>query len=268
MNYYLNNKKVSYETTGLVEKGEEITLLSTAIDLTAHKNWANKGFTIEPLFSENIFKEFHQKIHDLIISLWKEAGLDVEYKFPLEHYHSIASEKHIHIAAIEKTKTIYVERFPIPISLLEERISEIVKVPLQVINPFGRQPTFHFRVVRPQTNDNNPLHRDVWQKENADCINLYIPIAGSDKNSSLSIIPESHHWPESDIERTKEGAVINGISYNVPAVTNIFREFEIVRVDPKENEVLVFSPYLIHGGAANLNEDFTRISLEIRLSKR
>jgi len=34
------------------------------------------------------------------------------------------------------------------------------------------------------------------------------------------------------------------------------------------NQVLVFSPYLIHGGAVNLNSNETRISIEIRLWKK
>ena len=42
----------------------------------------------------------------------------------------------------------------------------------------------------------------------------------------------------------------------------------MTRPDPNPDEVLVFSPYLIHGGAVNLNEDMTRVSLEMRLWRR
>ncbi|MCX8491646.1 MAG: hypothetical protein ORN54_11320 [Cyclobacteriaceae bacterium] len=268
MNYYLNNKEINYSTANVAKKGKKITLLDNAIDLTANKSWAQKGFTVQQLFSQQIYIDFKQKIHSLLITLWKEAGLQVDYRFPLELYHSVALEKKEHLAAIEKTKSVFAERFPIPLTLLEERISEIIEIPLKVINPFGDNPTFHFRVVRPCSSDNNPLHRDVWQTENANCINLYIPIAGSNENSSLAIIPESHHWPECDIERTEEGAVINGTSFNVPAVTSIYRKFEVIRPNPNENEVLIFSPYLIHGGSVNLNANVTRISLEIRLRRK
>jgi ectoine hydroxylase-related dioxygenase (phytanoyl-CoA dioxygenase family) len=91
---------------------------------------------------------------------------------------------------------------------------------------------------------------------------------GSNENSSLVVIPGSHYWPESKVERTISGATINTIKYNVPAVTKIEGEPEYLRPDPQENEVLIFSPYLIHGGAANLNEDSTRISIEVRLWKK
>jgi ectoine hydroxylase-related dioxygenase (phytanoyl-CoA dioxygenase family) len=172
------------------------------------------------------------------------------------------------LAAVEKTKLLAVEKFPIPIQLVEKRISEICQMPLIAKNPFDNQSIFHFRVIRPNSTDNNPLHRDVWLEDYANCINLYIPIAGSDSNSSLVIIPKSHHWSESKIERTEQGAIIDGVKYNVPAVTAIHSNYEIVRPDPKENEVLIFSPYLIHGGSVNLNTDRTRISIELRLWKK
>ena len=38
----------------------------------------------------------------------------------------------------------------------------------------------------------------------------------------------------------------------------------LVRPNPGPNEVLVFSPYLIHGGAFNQQTDTTRVSLEMR----
>jgi ectoine hydroxylase-related dioxygenase (phytanoyl-CoA dioxygenase family) len=41
----------------------------------------------------------------------------------------------------------------------------------------------------------------------------------------------------------------------------------MIRPNPSENEVLVFSPYLVHGGGYNTNIDITRISLEMRFWK-
>jgi hypothetical protein len=38
----------------------------------------------------------------------------------------------------------------------------------------------------------------------------------------------------------------------------------LLRPNPAPSEVLLFSPYLLHGGAVNLNENETRISLEMR----
>ena len=38
----------------------------------------------------------------------------------------------------------------------------------------------------------------------------------------------------------------------------------LLHPNPNPNEVLLFSPYLLHGGAVNLNTNQTRISLEMR----
>jgi ectoine hydroxylase-related dioxygenase (phytanoyl-CoA dioxygenase family) len=50
----------------------------------------------------------------------------------------------------------------------------------------------------------------------------------------------------------------------VPAVKNSETPLELIRPNPSASEVLVFSPYLLHGGAVNLNADATRLSLEMR----
>lgn len=268
MKYRLGQKEIYYAADGSTTSGSDCVLLDKAVDLTSGKSWSSDGFTIETLFDENTFREFHQRTTEQLISLWKESGLPVANDFDLRKYHLLANEKKTHLAAVEKTKLLTVRDFPVPIQQVEERISEICQAPVIAKNPFDNQSVFHFRVVRPNSADNNPLHRDVWLEDYANCINLYIPIAGSDSNSSLVIIPKSHRWPENKIERTERGAVIGGVKFNVPAVTCIRGSYEIVRPDPKENEVLVFSPYLIHGGSVNLNSDQTRISIELRLWKK
>jgi ectoine hydroxylase-related dioxygenase (phytanoyl-CoA dioxygenase family) len=156
----------------------------------------------------------------------------------------------------------------LPIEEIEERISAICGVALRARNPYDDQSVFHFRVIRPNSADNNPLHRDVWLEDYAACINLYIPVAGSNARSSLILLPESHYWPESRVQKTVSGAMIGHARFNVPAVTAIEGDYSVMRPDPKENEVLVFSPYLIHGGAVNLNADETRISIEMRLWRK
>lgn len=268
MKYELNKKKIDYKAEGEKTLGGDAVLLHQAIDLTFGKKWGEKGFTIERLFEESTYPKFKTKITALLISSWKKAGLDLSNDFELSQYHTVAVSKDLHIAAVDKTKLLSINEFPVPIQLVEQRISEICQTQLIAKNPFDSQSVFHFRVVRPNSNDNNPLHRDVWLEDYANCINLYIPIVGSNSNSSLAIVPGSHHWPESKTERTEQGAVIENVKFNVPAVTSIKGEYEIVRPDPKENEVLVFSPYLIHGGAVNLNQDQTRISIELRLWKK
>jgi hypothetical protein len=51
-------------------------------------------------------------------------------------------------------------------------------------------------------------------------------------------------------------------------VVSASRPLTLVRPNPRPNDVLVFSPYLIHGGAYNQERDRTRVSLEMRFWRR
>ena len=265
MEYRVNGTTLRYKAAGETRAGEDRVLLQDDVDLTDRTQWARPGYTVEKLFNDEKYFIFKRNVTQLLCACWQKANLYIPSEYRLDQYHLFASGNEQHLAAVEATKLIDVEYFPLYIRTLEDRISEICNRRLMVKNPFDGQTVFHFRVIRPGQKDNNPLHRDVWLDDYKSCINLYIPIVGSNEKSSLIIIPGSHHWPESRVERTVGGAEINGVKFNVPAVTKISGETQFVRPDPKENEVLVFSPYLIHGGSSNLNEDITRISMEIRL---
>ena len=268
MQYKVNGTTLTYDAQGTRSWGDNIVLLERAIDLSAGTNWSGDGYTIEKVFSANLSAEFFRQAELLILDLWKSAGLMVDDNFPLDQYHTLARDLTTHLAAIEKTRLLSTKEFPMGIALLEERLSEYFGIPLEVKNPYDAQSVFHFRVIRPGSHDNNPLHRDVWLDDYDDCINLYIPIAGSNEHSSLLVIPGSHRWPESRVERTNAGAVIEGKKFNVPAVTAIHGPYEIVRPNPRRNEMIIFSPYLVHGGAVNFNIATTRVSIEIRLWRK
>lgn len=266
MRYQVNGQTIEYFSEGETIIGEEVILSQRALDLTKGKPWHDAGYTIQRLFSsEDDRVNFYQQAGKLLIKCWRRAGLDVDDQFRLEHYHEVAKSQDAHLKGIDETKLLSVDQFPLGIEFLEQRISSLMGEQLCVHNPFDDQKIFHFRVIRPNSGDNNPLHRDVWLEDYKDCINLYIPVAGSNEHSSLILTPGSHLWPESRIEKTKHGAIINKQKFNVPAVTNILGSFEMIRPNPKPGEVLIFSPYLIHGGAVNLNKNITRISIEVRL---
>jgi len=266
--YELNNHPVHYFPEGEKTSGTPTVLLHQAIDLTASTAWSKAGYTVESLFDKDTFGLFQSEATLLILNCWQNAGLPVSPGFKLDQYHTLIDTQAQHLAAVAHTKLLPATKFPLGIHRIEKRIAEICGTELMAKNPFDNQSVFHFRVVRPRSNDNNPLHRDVWLADYANCINLYLPIAGSNFNTSLSLIPGSHHWPENKVERTREGALIHNTKFNVPAVSNIEGTYEMIRPDPQENEVLVFSPYLIHGGAVNLTPNQTRISIELRLWKK
>jgi hypothetical protein len=265
MKYSVGEHTFQYFPEGDKVRGQNVVLASLGEDLTKSTTWSSQGYTVEELFPPKVFKRFYHDTVTLLRNFWSDAGIDIEQLHAVSDYHKIIADQQDHLKAVQRTKEISVDFFPLGIAILQNRISEIMGIPLRVFNPYDDQKIFHFRVVRPNTGDNNPLHKDVWLPDYDDCINLYIPIAGSNKKSSLIISPGSHLWEESAIERTQSGAVINGQRFNVPAVTQLFRDAEWIRPDPAEGEVLLFSPYLLHGGAVNLNADMTRISLEVRL---
>lgn len=268
MEYSINNTTLKYDVAGSRHWGEERTLLKEAIDITANTSWHEKGFSIEELFDAKAYTVFSQRTKSLLLQCWKHAGLVVEEDFEPDQYHTLIGDYKSHLAAVEQTRLLQVTDFPVPVQQIEERISKICNVPLIARNPFDGQSVFHFRVIRPKQPDNNPLHRDVWLEDYDDCINLYIPVAGSNEFSSLIIIPGSHCWPESRVEKTDSGAEVGGVKFNVPAVTALKGDYAVERPSPGANQVLIFSPYLIHGGAVNLNTDKTRVSIEMRLWKK
>ena len=143
-----------------------------------------------------------------------------------------------------------IDRLPIPGST--DRASYLGAVRHRGLcrRPYLDSPLFHIRIVRPGVEtDNSPPHRDAWLDHLRNCVNIYVPIAGSNARSALPLAPGSHLWKESEIERTRqEGALIGGQSYRVPSVTGAVRSIRMVRPNLGPNELTLFSPYLVHGG--------------------
>lgn len=130
-----------------------------------------------------------------------------------------------------------------------------------------------FRVVRPESTDNNPLHRDHWFPYFTPLLNIYLPLCGSYCNSALGIVPFSHKWTDTEIEPTftykdilegKKTTKSNGVLTSVPEVKSSTRDINIHRPDVVEGDFVLFSPLCVHGGGGNESFD-TRFSFEIRL---
>jgi len=122
------------------------------------------------------------------------------------------------------------------------------------------------RISRPHSLDINPLHRDGYLDFYKHTLNIWIPIVGCNEGSSLPLLPGSHLWNEKDVFRTDiRTAKIDGLVYSVPAIVKSNHGLTAIRPNPAFGEMLVFSPYLIHGAAINKNENMTRMSFELRL---
>lgn len=266
---YDDQQSVQFRIQGPRAFGDHVLPLVGHDDLTATTDWAEVGYRVAPFLDEALYGQFERGVAQLFDEFLRQAGVTINSPSDLAQYHRYTHrDDPLHLAVVDQAKWQPIDLFPIPVAAVERRISELCRVPVRAVNPHNGERAFHFRIVRPQKNDNNPFHRDVWLAEYHDAINIYVPLAGSNERSSLTLVPGSHRWSEATVERTRGGALVNGVQYNVPAVTASQLPLQPVRPNPKRNQVLIFSPYLLHGGAVNLNPDSTRISLEMRFWRR
>ena len=262
----LNGQRVAYQVEGAAKSTADAqVLLAQATDLTARAAWAEAGYAVVPGLPAPIQQMLQAGLAELLREALRAAGCSVAPDFDITHYHhAVGDDPARHLAVIAQTKSYDLSRLPIAPALLEGLVSAACGQPVRAHNPHAREAVFHLRIVRPNRADQNPLHRDAWLPRYHDALNIYLPVAGSTVRSSLTLVPGSHHWPENTVERTEGGAIYHGVLYTVPGVLRPVRPLQIIRPNPGPDEVLVFSPYLLHGAADNLNDDATRISLEMR----
>jgi hypothetical protein len=261
-----DDERVEFTVEGETGWGPEAVLLDADDNLVAGRPWADAGFTVEPFLMPADNARLAAGIQALLARRISGAGFVVPPDFSMERYHEVITSDEAHQKVSDQGPWCYgLDDLPIPAEAVSARVSEILGAHVSTTPPHREFPEhFCFRVVRPRSRDNNPPHRDVWLDRLRNAINIYVPLAGSSPRSSLPLVRGSHRWPESAIERTLDGGRVNGIVYTVPSVVGAAHPLTLERPDPRANEVLVFSPYLIHGGAFNQQHDRTRVSLEMR----
>jgi hypothetical protein len=261
-----DGERVTFDVEGDTGWGEPAVLLDGDDNLIAERPWNADGFTVAPFLLPADYNRLVAGVTALLARRISEAGIEVPDTFALERYHEVVTSDDAHALVSRQGPWCRgLEDLPVPPDMVSARVSEILGHRVSTAPPHREFPEhFCFRVVRPRSRDNNPPHRDVWLDRLRNAVNIYVPLAGSSARSSLPLVRGSHRWPESDIERTLDGARVNGMVYTVPSVVGAAHPLTLERPDPKANEVLVFSPYLIHGGAFNQQTDRTRVSLEMR----
>jgi hypothetical protein len=267
--YWIDNQRVSFQLEGQTETGPHAVLLEADDNIIRDSGWDDTGYHVAPFLPEPQLQKMRAGFTAIVRAEVEAVGIPAGAGFSLEKYHRFVNDDQ-HAAVIKRTRVGFErDQFPIGLELVEKRISEICGIPLTVDGAKYTGRPFFLRIVRPhKAQDNNPPHRDVWLDHLRDGVNIYAPVAGSNSKSSLPVLPGSHKWLEDEIERSASGAKIGGLNFTVPTVTSARMPLIMTRPDPGPSEVLVFSPYLIHGGAANFNDDMTRVSLEMRLWRR
>lgn len=244
-------------------------------------DWKDIGYTVQNFLTPEEHNTFRERVAQGMETTLSNYGIDTT-GFTLDKYHNyVTNAQHLAFintirAGSDGTGGLLYECLPVPLERIEKRISEICNTKVAAVKTFlmgdgSFYTTNHFwiRVVRPQSfNDNNLPHKDVHIErigpEGRKAVNLYFPLAGSNENSSLPIIPGSHLWPESDIERTHGNVFSNGVKFTNPAIVSTKNGLNLVTPNPGSDQAMVFTPYAIHGGGFNFNTDVTRISLEMR----
>jgi hypothetical protein len=267
--YEIEGEVITLDLQGETIKGGDEVLLNKDINLLQNTNWNEEGYTIVPFVSDAEFATIKKGITQKIAKIIEDCGGKIDENFSLDKYHLyVDDEIHLKLAKTIKDGWL-VSEFPIDFQIINDRMSEILGVKVATELKGSQFDSFFLRIIRPKEfRDNNPPHRDVWIDRLRHAVNIYAPLSASNMKSSLPIMPGSHLFKESEIVRTADGAFLNGTKYTVPCVISVKDEMpKLIRLDPKENEMMIFSPYMVHGGGYNLNEDTTRTSLEVRFWK-
>ena len=236
-------------------------ILDNDTNLLENTDFNDVGYNV---FNINNFNNLlTQLIQETIYSVTKKT-------IDIGNYHNeISDEEHtkiINIMPYKKTLNNDIESMCI---YLEEYISNALNAPIKIFND-----DLWIRICRPNCKDNNntdfnPCHRDIYLDFYRNIVNIYLPICGSNELSSLKIQPGSHRWNENQTIVTKGGAYFKSTNkkYSVDAIIASKTPLEMIRPNPNYNQMMLFSPYLIHGCSDNANSNITRFSLEIRFIK-
>lgn len=237
-------------------------------DLLSNEAFYPAGYSIINIFDPVNFNAAKKQFTQVILNELKKNNVPAGDDFSLEKYHLYVTDDHIHRK---------IAKWSMPLNVLEEPSAKVVesvnaylnkslKIKPISENSAKEEVLFGFRLIRPKSNDAAPFHKDAWLDMWRRVVNVWIPLAGCNQQSTLGLIPGSHLWYEDEITRTDGGGTVNNKTYKVPVAVSTKRAFTKVYPEVKEGDAILFSPYLLHGGGENNNYDITRVSIEYRLS--
>lgn len=237
--------------------GDDRVILQEDTNLLENTDFNKDGHSV---FKMNSYTDFLQSMVESKIKEMTSHRLSDISKY---HLH-ITDEEHtkiINAMPWKKTESPEIQEFA---EYMEFRVSGILGRRVKIFND-----DIWVRICRPSSvteTDYNPCHRDIYLDFYRNIVNIYVPIVGSNEKSSLAMQSGSHLWNERDLVVTQGGAYFKntGKKYSVDAILRSKQPLHMTRPNPKEDEFILFSPYLIHGCSFNDNADTTRMSVEIR----
>jgi hypothetical protein len=257
-----------YPDNQVFETGENIVLSNIETDLIFNQSWYDDGYKVLNVFENKDFEKIKKGITSIVKKLVSDLQINVE-NFCIEDYHSYITNDEDHFKIVNKTRDLFAEDFDFDIMSLIKYFEKQIGVELTDCFPStGKRLHIIVRINRPFSNDFNPPHQDLDNDQCDPMINVWIPICGVDRDSSLCVVKGSHLIPMNKIEKSVNGGLLGKNSYSVRMIKSWNGSNEMTRVEVKEGEVLFFTPFLIHGMAYNQNQDKTRVALEFRLFQK
>lgn len=269
ISYRIDGTTVAADIEGTPVQGTDRVIAQDYGDPLQNAPWYEKGYTVAPLFSDQQMALMRGKLSAFICDILADHGVDTK-EFKLERYHDFADEE-LHKAVFPKTRRLTHDQIGLDFDQLLVRLSEMAGAELSTYNPLMKQDHWVIcRINRPRSPDFNPVHKDIYEAVDLvdiplRMVNFWIPLCGVGGATGLPVAAGSHLLREDQIQRVKSGCVMNGVPFNVSAVTSWDGDSSLTSVIPKPGDVMCFSSHMVHGLARNLNPDTTRISLEFRL---
>ncbi|MEL6811475.1 MAG: phytanoyl-CoA dioxygenase family protein [Bacteroidota bacterium] len=266
---HIDNEPFQFEVEGNFSWGEPEMLFKQKDNVISKTPWNDDGYGVVDAFTKDEFRALKRSVRDNILKAIKENGIPVEDDtFQLEDYHTVVTSDKDHFDVIDITRNLTNEDFDFDISLLEKRFGKELGYKLTSWVEELQKTHIQIRINRPSSLDINPPHKDGYLSYWEDIVNVWIPVAGCNEQTSLPVEPGSHLLPEDEIYRTEsKGAKINGNIYYVPCILKKKSgNLKMIRPNPSEGQALLFSPFLIHGAAVNRSNS-TRVSIELRFPR-
>ena len=266
----IDEKPFIFEVEGSFFWGEPTVLYQKENSVLDKVPWEKEGYKVVKILENKIFLTLQQSIKKFVGQAIESVGIIVDNnKFTLEKYHEYIKTQENHLKVINITRNLTIEDLDFDIENLIATFEKELKCKLTSWIEGLQKSHIQIRISRPNSLDINPPHRDGYLSFFENIINIWIPIAGCNAQTSLPVLPKSHLMSENKILRTQaKGAKINGNIYNVPCLLKSSEGlFEMIRPNPQEGEALIFTPYLIHGAAINQTQNTTRVALELRFPK-
>ena len=266
----IDNEPYNFKVKGDFFWGAEELLFKEKDSVISKMLWKDKGYGVVKAFEDEVFLKLKKSVTNNIVKAIQLNNIDVNINtFKLEHYHKIINTDALHNKVINVTRNLENADFDFDIDKLANKMGGVLGYNLTSWVEELQKSHVQIRISRPNSLDINPPHRDGYLSYWDDIVNIWIPIEGCNEKSSLPVCSGSHLIPENEVLRTRsKGAEINGNTYYVPCILETKQGIiNMIRPNPSLGEALIFTPYLIHGAAVNLNKDITRVSLELRFPR-